>query len=156
MILHQPLLKNKKYWYISIDICDSGSGITWYILWYHPAQCINNVLGAYTHPISVLTLFDIKSCTWSLTTFTCTKYSSFCPYSEKDNIPTKLFTWLMKINIPLIFPLTCSRALWPNRWGTCSTNTASLFHSFNHLLEKVGVVICIFKNLLISTSFSNV
>ena len=22
-----------------------------------------------------------------LTTFTCTKYSGFCPYSEKDNIP---------------------------------------------------------------------
>ena len=27
--------------------------------------------------------------------FTCTKYSGFYPYSNKDNSPTKLFTWQM-------------------------------------------------------------
>ena len=30
--------------------------------------------------------------------FICTKYSHFCPYSEKEKLLT-----LMKINIPLIF-----------------------------------------------------
>lgn len=29
--------------------------------------------------------------------------SSFYPHSERDNIPTKLFTRLMKINFPVIF-----------------------------------------------------
>jgi len=37
------------------------------------------------------------------TMFTCTQYSGFCPYSENYNIPTKLFTWLGKMNIPLVF-----------------------------------------------------
>ena len=43
----------------------------------------------------------------TVTMFTYTEYSGFCPYSKKDNIPTKLFTWLMKMNIPLIFPSAC-------------------------------------------------
>lgn len=44
------------------------------------------------------------------TTFTCTQDSSFCSHSEKDSIPTKLFTWRRKMNIPLISLLTSSRA----------------------------------------------
>ena len=46
----------------------------------------------------------------TVTMFTYTEYSGFCPYSKKDNIPTKLFTWLIMtewMNIPLIFPFTC-------------------------------------------------
>lgn len=34
--------------------------------------------------------------------FTCTKYSVFCPYSEKDNIPTKF----MKIPL-IVFAYSC-------------------------------------------------
>lgn len=35
------------------------------------------------------------------------KFSSFCPDSEKDkykNIQIELFPWLMKMNIPQLFP----------------------------------------------------
>lgn len=46
----------------------------------------------------------------TVTVFTCTYYSSFWSYSEKDNTMAKLLTRLMKGNIPLIFPFTCSRA----------------------------------------------
>ena len=84
--------------------------------------------------------------TYSFTTFTCTLYSVFCPYSEKDDIPTKLFTWLMKVNIPLIFPFTCSSAKYdffqslPLAADLLDrANTAFLFRSFNQLLEKVGI-----------------
>ena len=64
------------------------------------------------------------------------------PYSEKDTYFTKLFTRLMKLNIPLIFLFTCSRAysdygrLFASEISTFGrlvdrANTASLFHSFN-------------------------
>lgn len=46
----------------------------------------------------------------TLTVFTCTTYSRFCPHSKKDSIPSELFTQLMKINIPLIFVFTCSQS----------------------------------------------
>lgn len=36
------------------------------------------------------------------------KISFFCADSNKVNIPSKLFTWLMKMNIPLIFLFTYS------------------------------------------------
>lgn len=48
-----------------------------------------------------------------LTVFIGTKYSSFFPYSNKDNpipIPTKLFMWLIKMIIPVIFMFTFSCA----------------------------------------------
>lgn len=48
----------------------------------------------------------------SWTTFTCTEYSIFYPYSKKDKIPTKLFTGVMKLNSPFIFLFTCSWAYW--------------------------------------------
>ncbi len=41
----------------------------------------------------------------SVTLFTCTKYSRFCPYPEKDNTPTALLTWLIKIDTQLILKL---------------------------------------------------
>lgn len=34
----------------------------------------------------------------------------FLPFQEKVTIPILLLTWLMKKNIPLIFPFTCSHA----------------------------------------------
>lgn len=43
-----------------------------------------------------------------LTMSTCTHHSGFCPSSEKDNNLIKLFTCLMKMNIPLLFSFTCS------------------------------------------------
>lgn len=43
--------------------------------------------------------------------FTSTKYSVFCPYSEKD-ILTKLLTQLMKTNIPLIIPVNMQLCLF--------------------------------------------
>lgn len=41
-----------------------------------------------------------------LITFTCTKYCRFWPNSK-----IKMFTWLMKMNIPLLFQVTCSCAM---------------------------------------------
>lgn len=35
----------------------------------------------------------------SLTTFTCSKQSSFCSYSEKDSTSTELFALVIEINI---------------------------------------------------------
>lgn len=43
-----------------------------------------------------------------LTMSTCAHHSVFCPSPEKDNILIKLFTFLMKINIPLLFSFSCS------------------------------------------------
>jgi len=66
---------------------------------------------------------------------------------EYDNIPARLFTRLRKMDFPLIFRY--KRLL-------CFANTASLFHSFNQLLEKVvaAIFLPIFpKNLLIPKSF---
>lgn len=65
----------------------------------------------------------------TLTLFICTKYSRFCPYSEKHNIPAKLLTRRMKTNE------RSQRSLFDR------ANAASLFRSFCHLLEKVGVAI---------------
>lgn len=60
-------------------------------------------------------------------------HNIFSFYSERDDIPDNLFTRPVKMNIPVnkqpfILWLTSSVAI-----------TASLFHSFNHLLVKVGV-----------------
>lgn len=41
--------------------------------------------------------------------FTCTQIFRLCPYSEKDNILIKLFPWLLKMNITLIFMSACTR-----------------------------------------------
>ena len=38
---------------------------------------------------------------------------------EKDDIPTKLFTWLMKVNIPLIFPFFSKFASGGRLVGPC-------------------------------------
>lgn len=57
--------------------------------------------------------FFVRSC-WTegrldtvLNMLTFTKY---CVHSHKNSIPTELFTWLIKMNIPLIFPLICNLA----------------------------------------------
>ena len=45
----------------------------------------------------------------------------FCPYSEKDNIPSKLSIWLVKMNIAQIFPLTCNHA-YSDQHNMCNIN----------------------------------
>lgn len=51
--------------------------------------------------------------------FTHTKYV----YFEKDSTTTKLFTWLMKMNFPLIFQFTCTHAeLTANRQEAVCAN----------------------------------
>ena len=56
---------------------------------------------------------------------------------------------VIKVNIPLMFPFTCSRAKYdfffsslPAEADLYLANTAYRFHSFNQLLEKVGIAMC--------------
>ena len=69
----------------------------------------------------------------------------FCPCSEKVNFPPKLFTWLMKMNIPLIFPISMRRA-----YSTQLTQRPSFTHltavlklvsvaMFVHVYESVDI-----------------
>lgn len=57
----------------------------------------------------------------------------FCPCSEKVNFPPKLFTWLMKMNIPLIFPISMRRA-----YSTRLTQRPSFTH-LTGFLKSGGV-----------------
>lgn len=89
--------------------------------------------------------------------------------SEKDSIPTKPLTWMMKMTISLIFLFTCSRAHSDQRaltcllffkvlhwWWTCSTVQTQLlsFISLTTFLKRLALrYFCISKNLLIPRSF---
>lgn len=70
-----------------------------------------------------------------LTAFTCTKYSLFCPYFGNSQ-----YSWSAAAK--LIYTQRQFRIV-PKADMLADTiqNTASLFQSFNHLLEKMGVLI---------------
>lgn len=88
----------------------------------HPKMCdfreIENIFPRYLRapsdshakPIDQLSKGKAVRGLRSFSAFTCTKYSSFYFYSQEDVIPTKLFTWQIKINIPQIFQFACSHA----------------------------------------------
>lgn len=77
------------------------------------------------------------------------KILCYCPYSEKDNINTKLFTWLMK-NLSLILLFTCSHE-WSNlckliyRW-LCTTHRTDCRQAQGHVLHILNVLSTCPKN----------
>lgn len=72
---------------------------------------------------------------------TTKNYSGFALF-PKDNISTKLFTWLMKVNIPLIFQFACMH-LYPsyaNCWlaGLCTVHRTDYRQARGHVTQTAG------------------
>ena len=76
----------------------------------------------------------------------------FALFPKRRYFPTKVFTWIMKVNILLIFLFTCSRA----KCRTCltvRTQPTSFIHSTTFLKRLALRCLCISKNLLMWKSF---